>query len=104
MENASLRLRPGMFAQVRMQTPVTGGRAAIVVPEIAVQELNGKQVVFVAEGASGRYIARAVTLGPRAGQGAVVVATGLRAGERIAVKGAFQLKAELTKASFGSEE
>ena len=104
MDNASLRLRPGMFAQVRMETPVTGGNGAIVVPEIAVQELSGKQVVFVAEGASGRYIARAVTLGPRAGQGAVVVATGLRAGERIAVKGAFQLKAELTKASFGSEE
>ncbi len=104
MDNASLRLRPGMFAQVRMETPVTGGNGAIVVPEIAVQELSGKQVVFVAEGASGRYIARAVTLGPRAGQGAVVVATGLRAGERIALKGAFQLKAELTKASFGSEE
>lgn len=104
VDNAELRLRPGMFAQVRIETPVTGGTGAIVVPEIAVQELSGKQVVFVAEGASGRYVARAVALGPRAGQGTVVVATGLRAGERIAVKGAFQLKAELTKASFGSEE
>ncbi len=104
VENAARRLRPGMFALVRVETPVTGGAGAIVVPELAVQELSGKQVVFVAEGVSGRYVARAVTLGPRAGQGAVVVATGLRAGERIAVKGAFQLKAELTKASFGSED
>jgi hypothetical protein len=28
---------------------------------------------------------------------------GLRAGERVVGKGAFQLKAELTKASFGEE-
>jgi cobalt-zinc-cadmium efflux system membrane fusion protein len=104
VNNAALRLRPGMFARVDIETPVTGGAGAIVVPEIAVQELGGKQIVFVAQDVPGRYIARAVTLGPRAGQGTVVVATGLQPGDRIAVKGAFQLKAELTKASFGSEE
>ena len=34
----------------------------------------------------------------------LAVRDGLRPGERIVVKGAFQLKAELTKASFGEEE
>jgi cobalt-zinc-cadmium efflux system membrane fusion protein len=108
VENAALRLRPGMFAQVRIQTPATGGASVIVVPEIAVQDLNGKPVVFVAAGgiagATGRYVVRFVTVGPRVGDGTMVITDGLRAGERIVGKGAFQLKAELTKASFGDED
>lgn len=103
VENRSGRLRPGMFAQVRMETATTGGAGAIAVPEIAVQELNGKNVVFVAGAESGTYIARTITLGSRAGNGMVVVATGLTAGERVVTKGAFQLKSELTKASFSGE-
>ncbi|MBI3568100.1 MAG: efflux RND transporter periplasmic adaptor subunit [Gemmatimonadetes bacterium] len=99
--NPELRLRPGMFAQVRIpttDTSPTGGPIAI--PEIAVQELNGKQVVFVAGAVAGRFVVRPVTLGPRRG-GTVVVASGLAAGERIVVQGAFRIKAELMKASFG---
>ena len=104
--NSSLRLRPGMFAQVRLQTagkPGTGS-GTITVPEMAVQDVNGRQVVFVAGPRSGQYIVRPVTIGPRAGGGTVVVNDGLNAGERIVTKGAFQLKAELTKASFGESE
>lgn len=108
VDNAALRLRPGMFAQVRIQTPADGGASVLVIPEIAVQELNGKQVVFVAAngGSNGpsRYVVRAVTVGPRVGDGNVVITEGLRAGERIVGKGAFQLKSELTKASFGDED
>src|SRR6185437_3593423 len=52
VDNPNLRLRPGMFAQVRVpdvaRAAITG---PIVIPEIAVQEVNGKQVVFVASGA-----------------------------------------------------
>ncbi len=102
--NPNRLLRPGMFAQVRVQatgSPTSGG--PISVPEIAVQDVNGKQVVFVATATPGRFIARPVTVGPRAG-GNVVVTQGLTAGERIVVKGAFQIKAELMKASFGEEE
>lgn len=103
VENAAGRLRPGMFAQVRIETPITGGAGAIAIPEAAVQDLDGQQVVFVAGGESGTYLVRTVTLGPRAGNGLVVIATGLTAGEHVVTKGAFQLKSELTKARFGEE-
>jgi cobalt-zinc-cadmium efflux system membrane fusion protein len=105
VDNTAQRLRPGMFAQVRIETPVIAGAAeTVTIPEVAVQDLNGKPVVFVAVGAPGQFVARPVTVGQTAGGGMVTITDGLRAGERIAVKGAFQLKAELTKASFGEEE
>ena len=108
VDNPAGRLRPGMFAQVRIEAPrdsKTDGPAASVltVPEVALQELNGKQVVFVASQTPGRFVARTVTTGARAGNGTVTITEGLAAGERIVVKGAFQLKAELTKASFGED-
>lgn len=105
LENPVLRLRPGMFAQVRIATPAAAvaTTSALTVPEIAVQELNGKQVVFVALPAPGRFVARTVTLGARSGAGFIAIASGLSAGERIVARGAFQLKAEMLKASFGEE-
>lgn len=105
LENPDQRLRPGMFARVRIQAPaLPGTEGALTVPEVAVQEVEGKQVVFVVGPAPGEFVARRVTLAPGAGGGVAVVTSGLSAGERIVTKGAFQLKAELTKASFGQEE
>ena len=104
VENESRRLRPGMFAQVRIEAPagvpVTG---AVNLPEIAVQEVNGKPVVFVATAVPGRFVVRPVVVGSRTGNGSLVITRGVRAGERIVVKGAFQIKAELMKASFGED-
>lgn len=107
VENESLRLRPGMFAQVRIRTaPSTPGTEAgpIVVPEIAVQDVNGKPVVFVATLTPGLFVVRPVTVGARAGSGMVTVVSGLISGQQIVVNGAFQLKAELMKASFAEPE
>ncbi len=101
LENPGRRLRPGMFARVRIQTPRLAGDTAISVPELAVQEMNGRQVVFVASGRPGEFIIRPVTVGGPTGSRAVAITAGLRAGERIVSSGAFQLKAELLKASFG---
>ncbi|MEO7964808.1 MAG: efflux RND transporter periplasmic adaptor subunit [Gemmatimonadaceae bacterium] len=99
LENSGSRLRPGMFAQARIRAARAAGPASIVVPEIAVQELNGEQVVFVAGTAPGQFIVRTVTIGARTGNGSVTITSGLSAGERLVVKGAFQLKSELTKGS-----
>lgn len=102
VENSSGRLRPGMFAQVGIQTPVTASAAgSITVPEIALQELNGRQVVFVALAQPGSYAARTVVPGARSGNGVVTISSGLAAGERVVARGAFQLKAELLKSTFG---
>lgn len=105
LDNPGQRLRPGMFAQVRITTPaaVPVAGAPPSVPEIAVQELNGKQVIFVARGATGRFVAREVTLGPRSASGFVAVTSGIKPGEQVVARGAFQLKAEMLKASFGED-
>jgi cobalt-zinc-cadmium efflux system membrane fusion protein len=108
VDNLGQRLRPGMYAEVRIEAPTAaGGPAAggsVLVPELAVQDLNGKPVVFVPEGPPGRFVARAVTVGPRTGGGLVTVMSGLQLGERVVVKGAFLLKSELMKSSFGGDE
>lgn len=103
LENPALRLRPGMFAQVRIAAAPTGARVSgeLTVPEIAVQEVNGKQVVFVISISPGRFIARPVILGPRLQNGQVTITSGLTPGEMVVGRGAFQLKAEMMKSSFG---
>ena len=109
VENMGQRLRPGMYAQVQIETPrgatvTPDSGATLLVPELAVQDLDGKSVVFVPGGTPGRFVARAITVGPRLGGGFVPVLSGLRPGDQVVTKGAFQLKSELLKASFGEKE
>jgi cobalt-zinc-cadmium efflux system membrane fusion protein len=103
--NVGLRLRPGMFAQVRIPTVANALEPGNVsIPEAAVQEINGTSVVFVSATTVGRYVARKVTLGAKPSEGVVTITSGLSEGERVAVKGAFQLGAELEKSSGGENE
>ncbi len=108
VSNPTRRLRPGMFAEVRFETSPkpsdTTGRTGVVVPEDAVQDVNGKSVVFVPSGIPGRFIARTVAVSGTAIGRLVTVTSGLKSGEQVVVKGAFQLKAELTKSSFGKDQ
>lgn len=101
--NTNRMLRPGMFAQVRIQATGASAGGPASVPEIAVQDVNGKSVVFVATADPSRFVTRTVTVGSRAG-GYATITAGLRTGERVVTKGAFQIKAELMKASFGEED
>jgi cobalt-zinc-cadmium efflux system membrane fusion protein len=91
------RLRPEMFAKVW----VVGGarQSAIIVPDSAIQRVDGKPVVFVAhpDGKGGaRFEKRIVQIGASAG-GSSTVTAGLSAGEAIVVRGAYAVKAELAK-------
>ena len=107
VENPLRRLRPGMFAQARIVAPSGPASKGITLPSDAVQDLNGASVVFVAKG-PGQFVARRVVVagGPETARGAKIVhiTEGIREGERVVTKGAFQLKAELTKASFAGDE
>ena len=106
IDNPTLRLRPGMFAQVRIDAPPVPGASGgegVVVPELAIQDLSGRTVVFVPGDATGEFVARTVTVGERAGRGVQILA-GLRPGDAFVVNGAFQLKSELLKATFGEED
>lgn len=110
VENPTRQLRPGMFARVAIATPSGVAAPGVTIPTEAVQELAGRPIVFVALGI-GRFVARPVVLNaPLSGAEAaggngptVTILKGLQPGERVVVKGAFQLKAELTKASFAGE-
>jgi cobalt-zinc-cadmium efflux system membrane fusion protein len=98
-QNADGRLKPGMFARVRLE-----GVAAdpmVHVPVDAVQDLGERRVVFV-PGSDGRYVARDVETGEeRAGR--VEIRRGLAAGDRVVTRGAFLLKSQLLASPEGEE-
>ena len=77
-------VRAGQFARIRTVREVL--RGALVVPQRAVQELQGMQRVAVV-GAGDTVQVRPVTIGPKSGH-LVVITQGLAAGERVIVEGA----------------
>jgi cobalt-zinc-cadmium efflux system membrane fusion protein len=93
------RLKPEMLATVT----VAGGAAvpAAVLPEDALQLVDGKPAVFVAkpDGKGGAtFTVRPVETGSRSG-GRVAVTRGLAAGDVVVTAGAFAVKAQLQKGS-----
>lgn len=95
--NPGTRLRPGMFVSADIAEPAT--RDGVFVPEDALQNINGLQVVFVtSDGQS--FQARTVKLGNHS-QARVEVLSGLQPGDRIVVNGAFMVKSEMLKATMG---
>ena len=96
-------LTPGQALRARI-TPRDGAvavRGRFVAPEEAVQSINGADVVFVRT--RNGFETRPVRVGRR-GAGQVEIVSGVRAGERIAGKGAFLLKAELGKGEARHED
>lgn len=80
-------IRPGQFAKVRFN--VDNLRGAVVVPQQAVQDMQGAQQVVVVEG--GKAVARAVKMGPRYKTDWVVL-EGLKSGENVVIEGLQQAK------------
>lgn len=103
LENQGRRLRPGMFAQVSIASPPESGSKVVTLPEEAVQNIDGRPVVFVAMKGTRRFVARAVVTDGQSRGGRVSVTSGLHAGDLVVTKGAFQLKAELLKSRGESE-
>lgn len=116
VRNPDGRLRPGMFATVRLDVPgdyrPEGGAKGpvLLIPADAVVNDGEDRIVFV-EVKERTYERREVRFEPHAAGalGAdpapqVRVREGLQPGERVVVRGAFVLKSELGKASFGEEE
>lgn len=81
LQDKDARLRPGMSANVRIV--VNRIPDALVVPSEAVFEKNGRTLVYVLRGS--KFEERTVTVGRRGG-GECLVSSGLRAGERVALK------------------
>lgn len=89
------RLKSGMYVEASFDGD--GERQGLTVPEDAVQEDEGRMIVFVKTGER-TFAARVVEVGERA-PGYYEIVRGLAAGEEVAVSGAFLLKSELKKNS-----
>lgn len=100
IENPDRRLRPGTFATAVIQVPTAIG--VLAVPEVAIQRMDGRIVVFVPVGME-RYQARDVVPGVQVGNGLVAILEGLSPGESVVAAGSFYLKSELLKESFGGD-
>jgi cobalt-zinc-cadmium efflux system membrane fusion protein len=87
--NAARKLKLDMFATVNLPTKLN--REALAVPTEAVQQVEGKNVVFVQKEAT-KFEPRTVTAGD-AVQGMIEILSGLEKGESIVTRGAFHLKA-----------
>jgi cobalt-zinc-cadmium efflux system membrane fusion protein len=92
-------LAPGETLQVRI-SPKSSMATGIVVPEEAVQSLDGHDAVFARTNKG--FVVRNVTVASR-GAGRASIISGLKPGEPIATRNAFLLKAELGKGA-GDEE
>ena len=89
LRNAGLRLKPDMFASIRVIREV---RTAVVVPQAAVVREGSAAYVFVRT-TSWHFARRSVTLGRVAGTDRVEVTAGLAAGDSVVVEGAELLRA-----------
>jgi Cu(I)/Ag(I) efflux system membrane fusion protein len=102
LSNPRQELRPGMFATVRINTPLENvepyktaardRRGFLTVPERAVIDTGEKKVVYV-EREPGMFEGVEVKLGPRQDAYYPVLA-GLRAGDKVAAAGGFLIDAE----------
>jgi membrane fusion protein, heavy metal efflux system len=94
--NPTGELRPGMSATVALPLGETGG-AIVTVPLAAVQRVADHWVVFLPGSEEGVFDVRRIGRGRELG-GEVEVLSGLAAGTRVVVDGAFLVKAEADKA------
>jgi membrane fusion protein (multidrug efflux system) len=87
IDNAGGLVRPGMLMRISLQQDAV---QALVIPELAVQQVGNRTFVFVA-GADGVASSRNVRVGSRH-DGKVVVIEGLKAGEKVVLDGTSKLR------------
>jgi cobalt-zinc-cadmium efflux system membrane fusion protein len=98
--NRTGELKPGMFARAQFATRGTRQVSEqILIPQIAVQELNRKRVVFVPR-SDGGFDVREVTVGASVGDD-IQVLSGLKAGDTIVTTGSFTLKSQAVRGEAG---
>jgi len=98
LDNHEGKWRPGLFVGGRIA--VGEIRVPVMVPRSSLQTVDGETSVFV-ETDEG-FLARPVKLG-RSNDTHVEIESGLRPGQRYVVRGAFTLKAQLTKSAFDTD-
>jgi cobalt-zinc-cadmium efflux system membrane fusion protein len=97
--NPAARLKLDMFAPV--QLPTTFDRDVVAVPADAIQQVEGKDVVFVRKAAT-RFEVREIRAGKLV-NGLREIVSGLSEGEPVVTEGSFHLKSVLVGKSVGEE-
>jgi len=97
--NRDLRLKTDMFANV--QLPTKFSKQAVAVPTSALQEVEGKNVVFIRRSET-RFEKREVEKGVTVNNQTEIV-SGLKPGEPVVTQGAFHLKSILAGGELGEE-
>ncbi len=90
-ENPKLKLKPGMYANVRLESELQ--RDALLVPRESYIDSGTRQVAFVDLG-NGKFLPRDIQVGVEAENGIVEVLYGLDEGEAVVTSGQFMLDAE----------
>jgi Cu(I)/Ag(I) efflux system membrane fusion protein/cobalt-zinc-cadmium efflux system membrane fusion protein len=89
--NPGSKLKPEMFAQVVIKSPLA--QAAVAIPTEAVLDSGEKQIVFIALG-KGRFEPKEVKLGIEGEDGWRQVVSGLKGGEEVVTSAQFLLDSE----------
>jgi membrane fusion protein (multidrug efflux system) len=90
--NPNNLLRPGQFARVR--APVDIAKNAVIVPQRAVEDVQGQYQIAVV-GADNKVEIRNVEVGDKAGEG-WIVKSGLKSGERVVAEGLQKVRGGMT--------
>lgn len=90
VSNSQMRLRPGMFVQVSLETPI--GTDVVAVPRSAVLETGKEKVVYVARG-NGVFEKRSIEASTTSDD-YYAVAKGIEPGERVVTNGNFLIDSQ----------
>lgn len=96
LDNPGQLLKIGMYVNVAFGSMGTAERTMPLIPKAAVQDMNDKQVVFVATDKPNVFIVKQVRLG-KENNGQFTVIEGLNVGDRVVTEGSFLLRAEMLK-------
>jgi cobalt-zinc-cadmium efflux system membrane fusion protein len=98
--NPGGRLRPEMLARAELaEMPAGEKRTVLMVSQVAVQQVNGQDAVFVRSSAD-HFVMRPVQVGESA-KSMIQILSGIRAGEQVVMRGSFLVKSQLLRSSIG---
>lgn len=98
VDNKNRQLKPNMYIQGNIENE-SQDQKIIAIPQEAVQSYNEQKIIFKPEGEN-IFTVQAVQTGNKIGD-LIIITSGLTKGDRFVLKGAFTLKTELSKATFG---
>jgi cobalt-zinc-cadmium efflux system membrane fusion protein len=104
VENRSEKLKPGMFvkAHVDVPKPAAEAKLILVVPQSALQTLEGRTTLFI-EVQERVFERRFVEVG-HSFEGFTEILSGVKAGDVVVSEGSFVMKSEFAKASLAEED